>query len=124
MSLRAEKVASLIREEIGGLVTREFNDPALGFITVTDVRVTDDLRIARVAFSVYGNDDMKTRAMKALEDQKPHIRSFVGSHLRLRFTPFLEFHLDNTAEKAERINRILKQLDEEKNGEGKVGPQS
>ena len=55
MSIRTERVASLLKEEIGAMLVRDYNDPSYGFITVTDVRVTGDLRIAKIYFSVLGN---------------------------------------------------------------------
>jgi len=110
MSIRTERVASVIKHEIGTILTRELNDPRNGFITVTDVRMTPDLRVARVAFSVFGDEKVKQRAMKMLNDEKPQIRSTVGSHLRLRYTPALEFFLDETMESADRIHRLLKQI--------------
>ena len=113
MSIRTERVASLIKQEIGTILTRELNDPKNGFITVTDVRMTPDLRVARVSFSVFGDEKVKTRAMNFLNREKPMIRGIVGSHLRLRFTPALEFFLDESMETADRIHRLLKKINDE-----------
>ena len=110
MSIRAERVASLIKEEIGAILTREYSDPAFGFITVTDVKMTPDLKIARVAFSVFGSDEVRAKTMKMLDGQKPHIRGLVGSHMRLKFTPALQFFLDDTLEHVDRINTLIKQI--------------
>jgi ribosome-binding factor A len=110
MSIRTERVASIIKEEIGSILTREFSAPSNGFITVTDVKMTADLKIARISFSVFGSDEVQARTMKMLEDQKQHIRGIVGSHLRLRFVPALQFYLDDTLERADRINKLIQQI--------------
>ena len=110
MSIRTERVASLIKEEIGAIMTREFSDPSFGFITVTDVKMTPDLKIAKVAFSVFGNADVRTKTMKMLEQQKSYIRGLVGSHMSLKFTPALQFYLDDTLEHVDRINTLIKQI--------------
>ena len=110
MSLRTERVASLIREEVGTLFTREFRDPSYGLITVTEVRMTSDLRIARIYVSVLGNEEVKQRTMKMLEDKKPQVRSLIGSHIRLKFTPSVQIYADDTLERVEHINRLIKQI--------------
>lgn len=110
MSIRTEKVASLIKEEIGLLFARDFNDSSYGFLTVTDVRVTADLRIAKVYVSVFGNADVKSRSMKLLEEQTPGIRHIVGSRIRLKFIPEIHFYLDETMDRVQRIETLIKQI--------------
>ncbi len=110
MSIRTERVASLIKEEIGAILTREYASRDYGFITVTNVTMTTDLKIAKVSFSVFGNEEAQTKAMKMLETEKQHIRGLVASHLRLKFVPALQFFLDDTLNKVDRINRILKKI--------------
>ena len=118
MSIRTERVASLIKEEIGNILIREYNDPANGFITVTEVRVTPDLRIARIYFSIFGADGIQVRTMAMLEGEKPHIRGMVASRLTLRFVPVLEFYLDDTMQRVERINTLIRKIHD---GEGSPG---
>lgn len=110
MSIRTERVASLIKEEIGAILTREYSDPSFGFITVTDVKMTPDLKIAKVAFSVFASEEVRAKTMKMLEGQKSHIRGLVGSHMSLKFTPALQFFLDNTLEHVDRINTLIKRI--------------
>ena len=105
-----KKVASLLKEEIGMLFTREFSDASYGFLTVTDVTVTPDLKIAKVYVSILGNADVRERTMGVLEEQKPNIRHVVGSHIRLKFTPEIHFYLDDTLDRVERINTLIKQI--------------
>lgn len=110
MSIRTERVASLIKEEIGTILTREYSNPEYGFITVTDVTMTADLKIAKVSFSVFGNEEVQARSMKMLEAEKQHIRGLVASHLSMKFVPALQFYLDDTLNRVDRINRILKKI--------------
>jgi len=105
-----EKVASLIREEVSTLFAREFNDSSYGFMTVTDVRMTADLKIARVYVSVMGNVNTREQSMKRLEEHKPAIRHNVGAHLRLKFTPEIHFYLDDTMDRVERIEMLIKEI--------------
>jgi ribosome-binding factor A len=110
MSIRTERVASLIKEEIGAILTREFANPEYGFITVTDVAMTADLKIAKVFFSVFGNEEVQARSMKMLEAEKHRIRGLVASHLTMKFVPTLQFYHDDTLNQVDRINRILKKI--------------
>lgn len=110
MSIRTERVASLLKEEIGAVLIRDYRDPAYGFITVTDVRVTGDLRIAKVYFSVMGSPEVQDRTMAMLEGERPHIRGLVGSKLHMRFIPELQFYHDTTMDRVARINTLLNEL--------------
>ena len=115
MSVRTEKVASLIKEEIGVLLTREFNDNSYGLITVTDVHMTADLRVAKVYVSILGNPEVRDRTLKLLDERKPGIRHVVGSHIRLKFTPEIHFYLDDTMDRVVRIENLIKQIHREDN---------
>jgi ribosome-binding factor A len=110
MSIRSERVASLIKEEIGALLVRDYNNPAFGFITVTDVTMTPDLRVAKVYFSVFAKPEVREKTMAMLEDEKGRIRGIVGSRMKIRFIPDLQFHLDGTLDRVERLNNIFKQI--------------
>jgi len=120
MSIRAVRVASLIKEEIAAILIREYGDPSYGFTTVTEVKVTPDLRIAKVYFSVFGPPEVQERTLGMLEQEKSHIRGLVGSHLRLRFIPALQFYLDPTLDRVDRINRLIRQIhrDDDASGSG------
>jgi ribosome-binding factor A len=110
MSVRTERVASLLKEEVGTYITREYRDGSYGFITVTDVHITPDLRIAKFYVSIMGRQEIRDRTMKMLEVHIPEIRSFIGAHLRLKFTPKVNFYLDETLDRVEKIDRLIKQL--------------
>jgi len=110
MSIRTERVASLIKEEIGAILIREYSDPSLGFTTVTEVTMTPDLKIAKVYLSILGAPGLRDRTMARFEEEKTHIRGLVGSHLRLKFTPSLQFYLDETLDRVDRINHLIKKI--------------
>lgn len=112
MSIRSERVASLVKHEIGDMLTREYSDPSNGFITVTEVRMTPDLRVARIYLSIFGDAEVKARTMKMLDGERSHIRSFVGSRLQLKFVPTFEFYLDDTMDRVDRINTLIKKIHE------------
>lgn len=110
MTIRTERVASLIKEEIGAILTREYAGSGIGFTTVTDVRMTPDLKIAKVYFSVFGSPDVQSKSMALLEDEKQHMRGILASRLRLKFVPALQFYLDDTLNHVERINTLIKKI--------------
>ena len=113
MSIRTERVASVIKQRIGEILIHDYSDPSNGFITVTDVKMSPDLKIAKVYFSVFGSEEIQERAMKMLEGEKQHIRGLVASHIQLKFAPTLQFHLDHTLEEVDRINRLINKIHED-----------
>jgi ribosome-binding factor A len=110
MSIRTERVASLIKQEIAGILIKDFNEPGLGFTTVTEVSVSGDLRIAKVYFSVFGDEKLKERTMATLEAEKGRMRGIIGSRMRLRFVPELQFFLDGTMDRVDRINQLINKI--------------
>ena len=110
MSVRVEKVASLVKHEVSTILQREFAEVSTAFITVTDVRMTADLKIAKVYVSIYGDAKTKESTIRLLETEKGHIRSILGSHIRLKFTPAIEFYIDKTLEHVEAIDNLIKQI--------------
>jgi ribosome-binding factor A len=112
-TIRSERVASVIKERIGAVLVHDYNDPAYGFITVTDVKMTPDLRIAKVYFSILGNEETRDRGMKMLEREKQHIRGDVAAYVRLRFAPVMQFYLDETMERVDRINQLINKIHEQ-----------
>ncbi len=110
MSLRTDRVASVLKEEVGTYLSQEYRDPAYGMITVTDVQVTPDLRIAKIYVSILGSPEVRAATMKILEDHKKEIRGFIGSHMRLKFTPSVQLYLDETLDRVERIDQLIRQI--------------
>ena len=110
MTLRTDRVASLIREELGTYLSHRYQSSEYGLVTVTSVEVTPDLRIAKVYVSILGDDARKKATLKQLELDKKAVRSFLGSHVRIKFTPEVHFHLDETMDRIDRIDRIIRQI--------------
>lgn len=110
MSQRAKRVGELIKQEVSQLLQRGLKDPRIGFVTVTDVEVTGDLRNATVYISVFGNDKQKQDTMAGLEAATGFIRREVGKYLHLRYTPELAFKFDESVQYGSHINQILHEL--------------
>ena len=110
MSQRAKRVGELIKQEISQLLQRGLKDPRVGFVTVTDVDVTGDLRNATVYVSVFGNEKQKRDSMEGLEAATGFIRREVGKYLRLRYTPELAFKFDESIEYGAHINTVLNEI--------------
>lgn len=106
---RARKVADRIREIVASLLEFRVKDPRVGFVTVTEVRVTGDLREATIFYTVLGTDAERDGTAAALESAKGMIRSEVGKQLGIKFTPTIEFVLDALPEGAARIEELLQQ---------------
>jgi ribosome-binding factor A len=112
MSVRTQKVGSLIKEELSVLFQRNFSMSDYGFITVTDVIMSPDLKVAKVYISVYGDAERKKKSFVMLEAQKPSIRSMLGHSVRLRYTPEIIFYLDETVERAMKLENIFREIHE------------
>ncbi len=107
---RADRVGDLIRAEIMDILLRKTKDPRVGFATVTAVKVSDDLKHARVLVSVMGGEDDKRRTMKGLKSAVSFIRGELGRRLKLRYTPELTFALDESIERGDKTLDLLKKL--------------
>jgi len=118
MSIRTERVASLLKEELGAVLVRDYSNPSYGFITVTDVSVTRDLRIAKVYFSIMGNPEVQKKTMAMLEHERSHLRGIVGSKLRLRYVPELQFYHDTTMDRVQRINTLINEIHKQDGAKG------
>ena len=111
MSQRIDRVDALLREEIGQLLAREVRDPGVGFVTVTEVAATPDLRHARVWVSVIGDPGERRAALRALERAMPFVRHELGTRLRLKRIPALHVQLDDSMSRGTRVLRILDELE-------------
>lgn len=111
MSQRTERVDELLRQEIGAIVAREVADPRIGFVTITSVETTPDLRHAKVWVSVIGQPAERDAALAALRHAMPFIRHELGTRLRIKRIPDLHVHLDDTAERGTRILQLIAELE-------------
>ena len=112
MTQRMEKVQKLARQVLGESI-QGLKDPRVGFATVTAVRITPDLRHARVFVSVLGSEEEQKATMKGLESAKPFLRSELGRQVRMKYLPELIFEQDRGAEEAQRLETLLRALHEE-----------
>jgi ribosome-binding factor A len=113
VSVRTEKVASVVKEEISLIFQRNFSMEEFGFMTVTDVRMSPDLKIAKIYVSVFGDADRKKKTLAMLEVQKSFIRSALGHNIRIKFTPTIVFYLDESIERAMNLETIFKKIHKE-----------
>lgn len=112
MSQRTEKVQKLARQILGELIG-ELKDPRIGFATVTTVRITPDLRHARVWISVLGSEDEQKATIEGLDSAKPRLRKELGHQMRLKYLPELIFELDHQIDEAIRVEKLLHKLHDE-----------
>jgi ribosome-binding factor A len=106
-SARALRLAGTIKKIVAEALEKEIKDPRLGFVTVTDVRVTGDLQQASVFYTVLGDEEARASTAAALASAKGRLRSLVGADLGIRLTPTLEFHLDAVPETAASLDKAL-----------------
>jgi ribosome-binding factor A len=107
---RTRQVGEFLREELTDIIRREVKDPRIGFMSVTRVDVTPDLRHAAVYISVLGTDDEREETLKALRSASGFIRHHLKPRLRMRQIPELEFRDDRSMEHAEQIARTLREI--------------
>ena len=112
--LRVKRVAEAIKEEAGIIITQQLTDPRLGFVTVTRVKVTRDLREAVIYVSVLGGAGQRSKTLHALKDATGFIKRACGDRLQLRFTPGLRIEFDAGIDKSIRVAELLRQASEEK----------
>ena len=110
MSQRPTRVGEQIREDLTELITREVHDPGVGFLTITRVNVTPDLQQARVYYTSLGDEKARRETKRALERASPFLRRQLGRRLRLRRIPDLQFFYDESIERHDRIERILQDI--------------
>ncbi|MBQ2983292.1 MAG: 30S ribosome-binding factor RbfA [Candidatus Gastranaerophilales bacterium] len=112
MSLRNERVRKALMREISDIIFREIKDPQIcGMVSITDVDVSSDNSAARVFYSVYGSDEVKTKTAHALERHVGQIRHEVGKRIRLRKTPTLLFILDESLEKGAKMMELINKIE-------------
>jgi ribosome-binding factor A len=107
---RPARVAERIREEVSLILQNRVRDPGLSGVTVTDVTVTPDLRMARIRYSVLGGEEERRVAVEALRRCKGFVRRELGKELKLRYLPEVSFLYDDSFEKGLRIGRLLDEI--------------
>ncbi len=109
---RSQRVADLLQKEIADLVMRKVKDPRVISLTITSVRVSDDLKFARVFYCLMGEatHEEKQTALEGLNQAKGFMRQELGKRLHLRFVPQLSFQYDESLDHGNKIERLLKEL--------------
>jgi ribosome-binding factor A len=110
---RPERVADILREEISQIVGYELEDPRLTMVTVTDVRLSDNLRDARVYVTIAGDEEEHRLALGALRHATPYVRKQLGLSLNLPRTPEIHFVRDSIEEDGERVDHLLEKIEQE-----------
>ena len=111
---RLDRVNQLVKEEISTLLQRELKDPRLGFVTVTEVETSKDLRLAKVFVSVLGDERQWAASLAALASARGFVRNWLRQHLDLRVTPEIDFRPDRSMEHAAKIQSLLQQVRDER----------
>lgn len=107
---RANRVGEEIRKEVSQLIREELKDPRLGFLTITSVEVTNDLRYSKIFVSIFGNEEAKKNTLSALKSAAGFLRSELGKRLRLRYTPDLLFHFDESIEHGAKMSKLINEV--------------
>jgi ribosome-binding factor A len=107
---RADRVADQVKELVSQLLAFEVRDPGVGLVTVTHVKVTGDLQLAQVYYTIIGDARERKETAKALERATPFVRRRVAEDLNLRRAPEIRFHYDEHVERQERVEVLLQQI--------------
>ncbi len=101
------RVNEVIREVLAAAIATDLKDPRIGFVTVTDVDTSSDLRAARVFVSVLGSEEDRENALEGLQSAHGFLQGQIASQLRIKRTPTLTFHYDDSVERGARLSRLL-----------------
>lgn len=104
---RMRRINEVLREVLGAAIVTELGDPRIGFVTVTSVETSPDLRSAKVHVSVLGSEPEREAALTGLRSSHGVLQSKIAAETRMKRTPTLSFHYDETIEKGMRISRLL-----------------
>ena len=111
--VRVEKVQELMKQEVSDIIFNELKDPRIGFVTVTSVTCTEDLREAKIYVSVMGDEKKARDTLNGLNSSLGFVRREIGKRIRLRFTPEINFALDTSLNYSDHIQRLLNEIHEE-----------
>lgn len=114
MSVRQEKISSLIQETLSAIFLQKLLDPELGLVTITKTKISPDLKIAKVYLSVY-EKSKREYVLEHVESIKGYIRSELAKRTELRHTPELNFYIDDTMDYVDKINEIFKNIQNDSN---------
>jgi ribosome-binding factor A len=107
---RIARLRELFKEETSAILQRQLRDPRIGFVSVTDVELSHDLRHAKIFVSIFGDAAEKTRTMQALTNAQGYVRTELARRIRLRYIPQVAFRMDESIERGARVNQLLRQV--------------
>ena len=113
MQYRSDRLAHELRIEISSIIARELKDPRVGFATITNAKVSPDLRYARIFVSVFGSPEQQKESLAALNRAVGFIRRQISGRLKLRHSPELQFSFDDSIEHGARMDELLAQVNQE-----------
>jgi ribosome-binding factor A len=109
--MRVRKIQEFIKQEVSNILLKELKDPRIGFVTVTDAKITGDLREATVYVSLFGDEKQKKDTLTALKSANGYIRSEVGKRLKIRYSPEIQFKEDQSLDYGIKIDKMLKDIE-------------
>jgi ribosome-binding factor A len=114
MSIRQRRIAELVKAEVSSILQTRLRDRLIGFVTVTDVDMSPDLRHAKVFVSVLGDADSRDASMEALQRSQAYVRTEVAHVLKLRYAPEIVFVYDTSVERGARVFQLLAEIEDER----------
>ncbi|MCX5750157.1 MAG: 30S ribosome-binding factor RbfA [Candidatus Saganbacteria bacterium] len=118
-SIRLEKLAALVKESVSSIITKDLNDPRIGFVSITDVTVTPDLGHVKIYISCMGDEQAQSQSMQGLSSATPFVRGKLGKALFLRFVPEICFIQDTSLERGSRVLTLMNNLQQKEEKEKK-----
>ena len=115
---RPERVGQMVQQLLGELFARGMSDPRLGLVTITGVKMSPDLREARIYWTVHGDAEQRKHTEKGLQTARGFLRREIGAQLKLRLVPNLHFQYDEAIDRGERIEQLVRQIHSGDSGEG------
>ena len=110
---RPDRVGHLLQKELAALFARGLKDPRVGLVTITGVKMSPDLREARVYWTVHGETEVRKQTERGIEAARGYLRREMGGRLRLRIVPELRFAYDEAIDRGDRIERLLREVHDE-----------
>jgi ribosome-binding factor A len=110
---RTERVAQQLKREVSKILLTEVRDPRIGFLTVTNVKVSPDLRIAKVYYTILGDEKLIQSAQEGLEKASGYIRKILAARMKIKFIPEIRFYFDHELTRRLKVEKILDQLKDE-----------
>jgi ribosome-binding factor A len=107
---RAERIADQVKDQVTQLLAFEVKDPAIGLLTVTHVKMTSDMGLAHVYYTLVGDDTERRRTARALDRATPFVRRRLAEDMNMRRTPEVKFHYDENIERQQRVETLLREI--------------